>query len=110
MAPISICFAATKRVRSDYVTLIANYAPLQDSYGGPNYFSLDSTALYQIHVDNNGDAKPDLTFRFRFTNTYKNLTVNANGKNVAVPLINIGPSLRQWPQSQSHAELHAWSW
>ena len=77
--------------RSGYVTLIANYNPLQDSYGGPNYFSLDSTALYQIHVDNNGDAKPDLTFSFRFTNTYKNLKVNANGKNVAVPLSNIGP-------------------
>jgi len=77
--------------RSDYVTLIANYVPLQDSYGGPNYFSLDPTALYQIHVDNNGDAKSDMTFRFHFTNTYKNLTVNANGKNVAVPLINIGP-------------------
>ncbi len=77
--------------RSDYVTLIANYSPLQDSYGGPNYFSLDSTALYEIHVDNNGDAKPDMTFRFRFTNTYKNLTVSANGKNVAVPLINTGP-------------------
>ena len=77
--------------RSGYVTLIANYSPLQDSYGGPNYFSLDSSALYQIHVDNNGDAKPDLTIRFRFTNTYKNLKVNANGKSVAVPLTNIGP-------------------
>jgi Domain of unknown function (DUF4331) len=77
--------------RSDYVTFIANYIPLQDSYGGPNYFSLDPTALYQILVDNNGDAKPDMTFRFRFTNTYKNLTVNANGTKVAVPLINIGP-------------------
>jgi Domain of unknown function (DUF4331) len=77
--------------RSDYVTLIANYSPLQDSYGGPNYFSLDSSALYQIHVDNNGDAKPDLSFRFRFTNTYKNIKVNANGKNVAVPLSNVGP-------------------
>ena len=77
--------------RSGYVTLIANYSPLQDSYGGPNYFSLDSSALYQIHVDNNGDAKPDLTFRLRFTNTYKNLKVNANGKSVAVPLTNVGP-------------------
>ena len=84
-------FRSYEAGRTDYVTLIANYAPLQDAYGGPNYFSLDSSALYQIHVDNNGDAKPEMTFRFRFTNTYKNLTVNANGKNVAVPLINIGP-------------------
>ena len=77
--------------RTDYVTLIANYVPLQDAYGGPNYFTLDSSASYMIHVDNNGDAKPDLTFRFRFTNVYKNLKVNANGKNVAIPLSNIGP-------------------
>lgn len=77
--------------RKGYVTLIANYSPLQDSYGGPNYFSLDSSALYQIHIDNNGDAKPDLTFRIRVKNIYKNIKINANGKNVAVPLINVGP-------------------
>jgi hypothetical protein len=39
------------------VTLIANYQPLQDAYGGPNYFAMDPNALYEIHVDNNGDAK-----------------------------------------------------
>ena len=27
--------------RSAYVTFIANYIPLQDAYGGPNYFNLD---------------------------------------------------------------------
>ena len=77
--------------RSNYVTLIANYVPLQDAYGGPNYFTLDASASYMINVDNNGDAKPDLSFRFRFANVYKNLKVNANGKNVAIPLSNIGP-------------------
>ena len=77
--------------RSNYVTFIANYNPLQDAYGGPNYFTLDPKALYEIKVDNNGDARPDLTFQFRFTNTYKNLSVPAGGQNVAVPLINIGP-------------------
>ena len=29
--------------RADYVTLIANYLPLQDAYGGPNYFTMDPT-------------------------------------------------------------------
>jgi Domain of unknown function (DUF4331) len=77
--------------RSGFVTLIANYNPLQDAYGGPNYFSLDPKALYEIRIDNEGDARAHLTFQFRFTNTYKNLTVNAGGKNVAVPLTNIGP-------------------
>jgi len=77
--------------RSNYVTFIANYNPLQDSYGGPNYFSLDPKALYEIKIDNNGDAREDLTFQFRFKNTYKNISVNAGGQKVAVPLINVGP-------------------
>ncbi|MEP7314084.1 MAG: DUF4331 domain-containing protein [Pseudomonadota bacterium] len=76
--------------RAGYVTLIANYIPLQEPSGGPNYFGLDPKALYEINVDNNGDAKEDITFQFRFTDTYKNLTVPAGGQNVAVPLINIG--------------------
>ena len=84
-------FRSYEPSRSGYVTFIANYNPLQDAYGGPNDFTLDPKALYEIRIDNNGDAKPDLTFQFRFTNTYKNLTVNAGGKNVAVPLTNIGP-------------------
>jgi hypothetical protein len=76
--------------REQFVTFIANYNPLQDAYGGPNYFTLDPQALYEIHIDNDGDARPDLTFQFRFTNTLRDLTVNAGGRNVAVPLTNIG--------------------
>ena len=53
------------------MTLIANYLPLQDAYGGPNYFKLDANALYEIHIDNNGDGKEDITFQFRFNNSLK---------------------------------------
>ena len=63
-------FRSYESRRAAFVTLIANYQPLQDAYGGPNYFSLDPDALYEIHVDNNGDAREDLTFQFRFTNRY----------------------------------------
>ncbi len=49
-------------------TLIANYYPDQSPGSGPNYFTMDPTALYEIHVDNNGDAKEDLTYSFKFTN------------------------------------------
>src|SRR5262245_11649302 len=54
--------------RGDFVTVIANYLPLQDAYGGPNYFTLDPEALYQIHLDNTGDAREDLTFTFQVNN------------------------------------------
>jgi Domain of unknown function (DUF4331) len=85
--------------REGYVTLIANYIPLQDAYGGPNYFALDPAALYEIHVDSDGDAIEDLTFQFRFTNRLANgnkgirLPIGPAGaeQNVAVPLKNIGP-------------------
>jgi hypothetical protein len=77
--------------RNGYVTLIANYIPLQDAYGGPNFFAMDPNALYEIHVDNNGDAREDITFQFRFKTTYRNLAVSAGGRNTLVPLINVGP-------------------
>lgn len=76
--------------REGYVTLVANYLPLQDPYGGPNYFTMDPEAVYDIHIDNNGDAKPDLTFRFKFKQNLRDIKVNAGGKDVSVPLINVG--------------------
>ncbi len=83
-------FRSYEQGRDGFVTLIANYLPLQDAYGGPNYFSLDPEALYEIHVDNNGDAVEDLTFQFRFQNFSQDLRIPVNGVPVAVPLINIG--------------------
>ncbi len=76
--------------RASYVTLIANYQPLQDAYGGPNYFKMDPNALYEIHVDNNGDAKEDLTFQFRFQNNFKGITLPIGAANVAIPLTQAG--------------------
>jgi hypothetical protein len=80
--------------RSGYVTILANYIPLEDPSAGPNYFALDPAGLYEIHIDNNGDAVEDLTFQFQFTNTLANnnagiaLPVGPAGtpKNVAIPL------------------------
>ena len=83
-------FASYEPGRTGYVTLLANYLPLQDGYGGPNYFSLDPNALYEIHIDNVGDAKEHLTFQFRFKNTLKAKTLPINGKDIAIPLIQFG--------------------
>ena len=73
-------FMSYESGRDGYVTLIANYQPLQDAYGGPNYFSMDPDALYEIHLDNNGDAKEDLSFQFRFRNELKNMSRTVGGK------------------------------
>jgi hypothetical protein len=77
--------------RTGYVTLIANYQPLQDPQGGPNYFFLDDNALYEISIDSTGSGVADTTFQFRFTTTTQGLSVTAGGKSIPVPLVNIGP-------------------
>ena len=84
-------FASYEPGREGFITLIANYLPLQDAYGGPNYFQLDPNALYEIHVDNNGDAREDITFQFRFKNKLAGTTLPIGGKNIAIPLIQSGP-------------------
>jgi Domain of unknown function (DUF4331) len=85
-------FKSYEAGRSEFTTLIANYVPLQDAYGGPNYFSMDSNALYEIHIDNNGDGKEDITFQFRFKHTHSDNKFTIGNKQVAIPLIiNGGP-------------------
>lgn len=82
-------FTSYEANRKDYVTLIANYVPLQDAYGGPNYFEMDPKAVYEIKIDNNGDSIEDRTFQFRFTNTNK----DAQFDGVSIPLVVSGPGI-----------------
>ena len=77
--------------RSAYVTFLANYIPFQDPQGGPNFYNMDEDAIYSINIDNTGSAKPSMVFEFQFKDVLKGLAVNAGGKTVPVPLLNVGP-------------------
>ncbi|HEX6487721.1 MAG TPA: DUF4331 domain-containing protein [Candidatus Dormibacteraeota bacterium] len=50
----------------DTVTILANYIPLQGPAGGPNFYEFGDDVLYEINIDNNADALPDVTYQFRF--------------------------------------------
>ncbi len=76
--------------RADFVTLIANYLPLQDAYGGPNYFDLDEDAIYEIHIDNSGNAQENITFQFQMEDILNDIQLDIGGEMVSVPLKNIG--------------------
>ena len=76
--------------REAYVTLVANYVPLQDPYGGPNYFKLDPNAVYEIHVTNDGGAVENITFQFRFQTTNDDNKFNVGGKMVSIPIVQNG--------------------
>jgi hypothetical protein len=52
--------------RPDTVTLIANYLPLQEPAGGPNFYEFGDDVLYAIHIDNTGDGHADITYQFQF--------------------------------------------
>jgi hypothetical protein len=54
------------------VTLIANYVPLQEPAGGPNFYEFGDDVRYEIHIDNNGDGQPDVTYRFQFQTRLRN--------------------------------------
>src|SRR5438270_5581661 len=58
--------------RPDTVTLITNYIPLEGPAGGPNFYEFGDDVRYDIHVDNDGDGKPDLTYRFQFHTEVRN--------------------------------------
>jgi hypothetical protein len=79
--------------RAAFVTFIANYQPFQDPFAGPNYFTMDPDAIYEIHIDSNGDAREDLTFQFDFANTLRGgqgITLNIGGKVLPIPLRHAG--------------------
>src|SRR3990170_5139452 len=59
-------FVSKEPGRSDWVTLIANYIPLEEPGEGPNYYRFSDDVLYEIMVDVNGDAREDLTYQFDF--------------------------------------------
>jgi hypothetical protein len=50
----------------DTVTIISNYLPLEAPFGGPNFFEFGDDVRYNIHIDQTGDGKPDITYVFEF--------------------------------------------
>jgi len=64
------------------VTLAASWLPFEEPAGGPNFYSFATDARYDIHIDNDGDAKRDITFRWTFKDHYrsKNTFLYATGE------------------------------
>jgi hypothetical protein len=58
--------------RPDTVTIVADYIPFEEPAGGPNFSNFDENARYDLHVDNNGDGRDDVTYRFRFRTRTRN--------------------------------------
>ena len=57
---------------SGKVTILANFIPLEEPAGGPNFFTFGDDVLYEILIDNNGDGIEDVVYQFRFKTTLQN--------------------------------------
>ena len=58
--------------KPDTVTIITNYIPAEAPAGGPNFYEFGDDVLYSIFIDNDGDAKPEITYQFRLTTKVEN--------------------------------------
>lgn len=85
--------------RDQYVTLVANYLPLQDPPGAPIFYPLDPNALYEIHIANDGGATENITFQFRFQNTLDDNKLQVGNAAVSIPLIQNGSADVNVPNS-----------
>ncbi|HEY3211050.1 MAG TPA: DUF4331 domain-containing protein [Actinomycetota bacterium] len=54
------------------VTIISDWIPFEEPAGGPNFYAFSPDAKYDINIDNDGDARPDVIYRWKFTNHYRN--------------------------------------
>lgn len=68
--------------RPDSVTLIGSWIPLEGPQGGPNYYGFADDVTYDLKVDNIGDAKEHIVYRFKF---------KTQTRNPATFLYNTGP-------------------
>jgi hypothetical protein len=58
--------------RPDTVTILANYIPLEEPAGGPNFNGFGDNVLYELKVDNSGDGEEDIVYQFRFRTETRN--------------------------------------
>ena len=65
-------YAFVSPASPDKVTLISNFIPLQLPASGPNFWKFDDNVLYEIMIDNDGDAVEDVTFQFKFRSETRN--------------------------------------
>jgi hypothetical protein len=56
----------------DNLVVVANYVPLLLPPSGPNFYSFCDSVAYDIHFDNDGDARTDIKYRFLFNTTIQN--------------------------------------
>jgi hypothetical protein len=54
------------------LTVVANWIPMEEPAGGPYFGKLDPRARYYVKIDNTGDGRADVAYRWRFKQRFRN--------------------------------------
>jgi len=103
-------FVSTEPGRDQYVTILANYIPLQEPANGPNFYKLSDFVTYEINIDVDGDAHADLTYRYQFKTRIVDPGTYLYNTNTILPPPNPADPTSQYvnlnqPQSYTLTEL-----
>jgi hypothetical protein len=66
LADATDTYAFISHDASDKLTLVGNWIPFEEPAGGPNFYNFGDDVTYDFDIDNNGDAKTDIVYRFKF--------------------------------------------
>src|SRR5438067_675262 len=66
LADATDIYAFISHDASDKLTLVGNWIPFEEPAGGPNFYNFGDDVTYDFDIDNNGDAKTDIVYRFKF--------------------------------------------
>ena len=65
-------YAFIKPTDPGKVVFVSNWIPFEEPAGGPNFYPFAEGVRYDINISNDGDAAPEIIYRWRFTNHYRN--------------------------------------
>ena len=65
-ADLTDLYAFRSPDKPNTVTILANVIPGEDPAAGPNWYTFSPNARYNLKIDTNGDALPNVTYRFQF--------------------------------------------
>jgi len=86
-------YAFTAPDATGALTVVANWIPFEDPAGGPNFYRFDDRARYYINVDNTGDGRYDVRYRFKFKTRVENpnsfLYALPGVRSIADPKLNV---------------------
>jgi hypothetical protein len=65
-------YAFTAKDAPGSLTVVANWIPFEEPAGGPYFGKLDPRARYYVKIDNTGDGREDVAYRWQFKQRFRN--------------------------------------